>query len=123
MPCCLEVWGVTEVDNMAYRDLPASKDGQMRTRKAQEARALPSLPDSRHVRVEAGATAQGEWDLQWPLGQARTNVFGSHSVWPSQLRHKLLCIQSHFNDIVEQGKHRCQGKGGHKEGDETKLDD
>lgn len=58
-----------------------------------------------------------------PLNRGHTNIFGSHSIWPSQLRDKLLCIQPHFNDIVEEGKHRCQRKGGHKEGNKAKLDD
>lgn len=55
--------------------------------------------------------------------QGHTDIFGSHSIWPSQLRHKLLCIKPHFDDIVEEGEHRCQRKGGHKEGDKAKLDD
>lgn len=61
--------------------------------------------------------------LVGPLRRAHTDIFGSYSIRPSQLRDKLLGVQPHFNDIVEEGEHRCQGKGGHKEGDETKLDD
>lgn len=61
--------------------------------------------------------------LVGPLRGARTDIFGSYSIRPSQLRDELLGVQPHFNDIVEEGEHRCQGKGGHKEGDETKLDD
>lgn len=57
------------------------------------------------------------------LNRRHTDIFGSHSIWPSQFCDKLLCIQPHFNDIVEEGKYRCQRKGGHKEGNKAKLDD
>lgn len=56
------------------------------------------------------------------LSRGHTDIFGSHSIWSSQLCDKLLCIEPHFNNIVQEGKHRCQRKGGHKEGDEAKLD-
>ena len=59
----------------------------------------------------------------WPLGRGHTDILGPHSIWPSQLRNELLRIQAHFNDVVEEGEHRCQRKGGHEEGDEAKLDD
>lgn len=52
-----------------------------------------------------------------------TNIFGSSCHWPSQLSHKLLGIQSYFNDVVEQSKERSQREGGHKQSNETKLDD
>lgn len=55
--------------------------------------------------------------------RGQTDIFGSHSIWPPQLRNELLRIQPHFNDVVEEGEHRRQRKGGHKEGDKTKLDD
>lgn len=57
------------------------------------------------------------------LSRGHTDIFGSYGIWPSQLSHELLCIKPHFNDIVEEGEHRCQRKGGHKEGDKAKLDD
>lgn len=52
-----------------------------------------------------------------------TNIFGPHGIWASQLCNELFRIQSHFDDVVEEGKHWCQWKGGHEEGDKTKLDD
>ena len=58
-----------------------------------------------------------------PPGRRHTDVLGPHSVWPSQLRNELLRVQAHLNDVVEEGKHRCQRKGGHEEGDKAKLDD
>lgn len=65
----------------------------------------------------------GEGGLLWPLSRGHTDIFGSHSIWPPQLRHKLLGIKSHFDDVVEEGEHRGQREGGHKEGDKAKLDD
>lgn len=71
-------------------------------------------------RLRGQTEAEG---LPWSLSRGHTNIFGSHGIWPSQLSHKLLCIKPHFNDIVEEGKHRCQREGGHKEGNKAKLDD
>ena len=57
------------------------------------------------------------------MGRRHTDILGPHSIWPSQLCNELLRIQAHFNDVVEEGEHRCQRKGGHEEGDKAKLDD
>lgn len=52
-----------------------------------------------------------------------TDVSCSCCHWSSQFSHKFLCIQSYFNDVVEQSKQGCQGEGGHKQRHKTKLDD
>jgi hypothetical protein len=71
-----------------------------------------------------GKEGKGECQASEGGGQGQhTNVFGPHSIWASQFCNKLFCIQPHFNDIVEESKHRGQRKGGHKKGDKTKLDD
>lgn len=52
-----------------------------------------------------------------------TNVSCSCRHWSSQFSHKFLCIQSYFNDVVQQSKQGCQGEGGHEQRHKTKLDD
>lgn len=66
---------------------------------------------------------RGWGGAEWPLGSRHTDILGPHSIRPSQLCNELLRIQAHFNDVVEEGEHRCQRKGGHEEGYKAKLDD
>lgn len=110
-------------------DLPAPEKKRMRgLRGADEARdaPVPWMPD------EVGGRRPGRWGrvrrrgwggAEWPLGSRHTDILGPHSIRPSQLCNELLRIQAHFNDVVEEGEHRCQRKGGHEEGYKAKLDD
>lgn len=52
-----------------------------------------------------------------------TDVFGPCCDGPTQLRDKLLGVQSDLDDVVQQGEGGSEGERRHEQRDETKLDD
>lgn len=106
---------------MTSTGLFTAKDGNSRNSKGLIEKDWAG-PLSSVEQVVGGATWVGVMGCQ-ASKVGHTNVFGPHSIRASQLRNKLFCIQPHFDDIVEEGKHWCQWKGGHKQGDKTKLND
>lgn len=56
-------------------------------------------------------------------GEPHADLLGALGHGPAVLTHELVGIQPHLGPVVEQGEEWSQREGGHKDGDEAKLQD